>query len=84
MFKGLRSRCARATPSHRLFTLLALIAAGTTHGAPMTWNDESRMATIQSLVESKAFVIDHSDYAATGDKVFVAGHFYSDKPRPNL
>ena len=46
----------------------------------MTWNDESRMATIQSLVESKTLVIDHSDFAATGDKVFVAGHFYSDKP----
>ena len=38
------------------------------------------MATIQSLVESRTLVIDHSDFAATGDKVFVAGHFYSDKP----
>jgi len=38
------------------------------------------MATIQSLVESKTLVIDHSDFAATGDKIFVAGHFYSDKP----
>lgn len=59
---------------------MALIALGTTHCAPMTWNDESRMATIQSLVETKTLAIDRSDFATTGDKVFVAGHFYSDKP----
>lgn len=46
----------------------------------MTWNDESRMATIQSLVESGSFVIDRSSFITTGDKVFIDGHFYSDKP----
>jgi hypothetical protein len=80
MFNGLRSRFAQATPTWKLVALLALIGVGTTHCAPMTWNDESRMATIQSLVESRTLVIDHSDFATTGDKVFVAGHFYSDKP----
>ena len=61
MFNGLRSRFARATPARKLIALLALIGVGTTHCAPMTWNDESRMATIQSLVESRTLVIDHSD-----------------------
>jgi hypothetical protein len=46
----------------------------------MTWNDESLMATIQSLVESQSFVIDRTDFISTGDKVFVGGHYYSDKP----
>lgn len=80
MFKGLRSRLSQAAPRSQLSFLLILIALGTTHCVPFNWNDESRMATIQSLVESRTFVIDRSDFADTGDKVFVAGHFYSDKP----
>ena len=80
LLNGLRSRLSRITPTGKLIALLLLIAVGTTHCAPFNWNDESRMATIQSLVESKTLVIDHSDFAITGDKVFVGGHFYSEKP----
>lgn len=80
MFNGLRSCFAQAAATRKLFVLLALIALGSTHCAPMTWNDESRMATIQSLVESKTLVIDHTDFVTTGDKVLVSGHFFSDKP----
>jgi hypothetical protein len=71
---------AHAKPRSQLPILLLLIAAGTTHCVPYNWNDESRMATIQSLVESRTLAIDQSAFSDTGDKVFVNGHFYSDKP----
>jgi hypothetical protein len=45
-----------------------------------SWNDASRMATVQSLVEQHTFKIDQSVFVDSGDKVFVNGHFYSDKP----
>lgn len=45
-----------------------------------SWNDASRMATVQSLVENQSLIIDHSVFVGTGDKVFINGHFYSDKP----
>ena len=35
---------------------------------------------MQALVESHTFVIDHTAFIDTGDKVFINGHFYSDKP----
>lgn len=70
-----------AAPAHvRLLLLLVLIALGATHRSSMSWNDDSRMATIQSLVESGSLIIDHTDFVDTGDKVFINGHFYSEKP----
>ena len=44
-----------------------------------SWQEESRMATVQALVEQGSFMIDHTEFNRTGDKVFVNGHFYSDK-----
>jgi hypothetical protein len=44
------------------------------------WNDRSRMATIQSIVEYNSLAIDNSIFIETGDKVYINGHFYSDKP----
>ncbi|MGA2190987.1 MAG: hypothetical protein ABSH33_20915, partial [Steroidobacteraceae bacterium] len=80
MLSTFRRKLASLTPAWRLTLVLALTAIGATHCAPMTWNDESRMASIQSLVETKSFVIDRTDFVSTGDKVFIGGHFYSDKP----
>jgi hypothetical protein len=80
MLTDTRRKLAQSPPHIRLLILLVLIALGATHCAPMTWNDESRMATVQSLVESGSFIIDQTDFARTGDKVFINGHFYSDKP----
>jgi hypothetical protein len=80
MLTDSRRKLAQSLPHTRLLILLVLIALGATHCAPTTWNDESRMATVQSLVESGSFVIDQTDFARTGDKVFINGHFYSDKP----
>ena len=75
-----RRKLARSPPHLRLLLLLVLIALGATHCAPVTWNDASRMATVQSVVESGSFVIEQTEFADTGDKVFINGHFYSDKP----
>jgi len=69
-----------ALPQQRLPLLLLSIALFTTHASPQSENDMSRMATVQSLVESGSFVIDRTNFVETSDKVFVNGHFYSDKP----
>ena len=44
-----------------------------------SWQEESRMATVQALVEQGTFIIDHTEFNRTGDKVFIHDHFYSDK-----
>ena len=44
------------------------------------WNEASRMALTQSLVENGSFTIDKSPFTQTGDKVYIDGQFYSDKP----
>jgi hypothetical protein len=72
----------RTVPPHKQL-ILALIFFGVliTHASPLSWNDASRVATVQSLVESGSFVIDNTLFApVTGDKVFIHGHFYSEKP----
>ncbi|MFH1789952.1 MAG: hypothetical protein ABH832_02700 [bacterium] len=65
-------------------TLLIVTAVFTsliflTHFEAQSWNDASRFATIEQVVENKTFVIDQSSFF-TGDAVFIDGHFYSDKP----
>ena len=61
--------------SWRSLLLWALLTKVHTH----SWQEESRMATVQTLVEQGTFIIDHTEFNRTGDKVFVNGHFYSDK-----
>jgi hypothetical protein len=55
--------------------LWALLTKVHTH----SWQEESRMATVQALVEQGTFIIDHTEFNRTGDKVFINDHFYSDK-----
>lgn len=43
-------------------------------------NVMSRLAAIQSLAEHHTFQIDNTDFVRAIDKVYVGGHFYSDKP----
>jgi len=57
------------------FLLWALLTKVHTH----SWQEESRMATVQALVEQGSFSIDHTEFNRTGDKVFINDHFYSDK-----
>jgi hypothetical protein len=63
-----------------VYLLVIALALVTTHAAPGSWNAASRIATVQSLVEYHTFVIDKTAFIGTGDKVFIGGHFYSDKP----
>ncbi|MEM4266176.1 MAG: hypothetical protein QXX65_03825 [Candidatus Woesearchaeota archaeon] len=68
---------------HEWITFFAfiIISAIFIKPAPTTgWNDASRMAGIQAVVEQNTLIIDNTLFNFTGDKVFINGHFYSDKP----
>ena len=62
-----------------LFVVFMLIWALLTKVHTHSWQEESRMATVQALVEQGTFIIDHTEFNRTGDKVFINAHFYSDK-----
>jgi len=76
----IRDLFSKTPPLARLVYLLIILALTTTHPYPGSWNDSSRIATVQSLVESRSLIIDNTAFVSTGDKVFINGHFYSDKP----
>lgn len=58
--------------------ILWLVQTKTIHES---WNESTRLAAIQSLVERGTWRIDASPYGhETGDKVLLDGHYYSDKP----
>lgn len=59
-----------------LFILLTILVVN----PKFEWNNSSRLATAESLVENKTFQIDDSYFKNTGDKVLIGGNFYSDKP----
>lgn len=63
-----------------IFIMFFLLFAVFTKTEMYSWNDASRMATIQSLVEHSSFIIDKSVFNQTGDKYYYNNHFYSDKP----
>src|SRR5262245_44064961 len=51
------------------------------------WNDGSRLSAVEALVDHGTFAIDDSVFVndspsrhGTKDKLFIDGHFYSDKP----
>ncbi len=55
-----------------------LLQTATTHES---WNESTRLAAIESLVERGTWRIDASPYGhETGDKLLLDGHYYSDKP----
>jgi len=46
-----------------------------------SWNDQARMATVESLVERHTFKIEYSRYGLfTGDKILHGSSFYATKP----
>ena len=63
-----------------LFVFAVIFIVLFTYVKATSWNDMSRMATIESVVERGTFAIDDSLYNETKDKVSVNGHFYSEKP----
>lgn len=71
----------RVTFRHLLLAMCLVLVFGTLFQNQL-WNAavRSRLATVQSLVERRTFRIDESEFSDTIDKVYVNGHFYSDKP----
>jgi hypothetical protein len=69
-----------------LFALVGWIALFGERPYVSSWNDASRMATVESLVDYHTLAIDDSIFTEkTYDKVKIAGHFYSEKsPVPAL
>src|SRR5438067_2211566 len=58
----------------------AVIAVFSARDYVGSWNDGSRLATVECLVDGHTLAIDRSIFVqATGDKLFIQGHFYSDK-----
>jgi hypothetical protein len=55
-----------------------LVWALFTHSHAGSANDRSRVATIESLVQRGTWIIDESPFS-TIDRIYVDGHFYSDK-----
>jgi len=80
-----------------LGAVLVLTLAGTSDHAG-SWNDSSRLAMVESLVDEQTFAIDRSIFVSpeilpeklsqpvkTCDKLWIHGHYYSDKtPVPGL
>lgn len=63
-------------------SLLALVSA---KGHAGSWNDRSRLATVECLVDGHTLAIDDTSFTDTFDKIKVGEHFYSDKsPLPAL
>jgi 4-amino-4-deoxy-L-arabinose transferase-like glycosyltransferase len=62
-----------------IFLFIFLIYAIFT-GGPHSWNDISRLALVQSIVEFKKLDINQSMYNIGDDRAFINGKFYSDKP----
>jgi hypothetical protein len=65
----------------RLALLVCFVAAGvalvSAFPIPRSWNDASRLATVESLVDYRTLAIDQSQFNWTGDKIWIDGHFYS-------
>lgn len=52
-----------------------------THTHINSWNEYSRLAAVEALVERGTWMIDDTALGRlTGDRVLLNGHFYSDKP----
>lgn len=64
----------------QIFLVFLLLLIIFTKQYVTSWNDGSRIAAIESLVDYSTFAIDRSLFLATGDKYFYEGDFYSTKP----
>ena len=63
--------------------VLAVVSA---RNEALSWNDRSRLANVECLVDHHTLAIDDSQFLDdTFDKIWVDGHFYTDKsPLPTL
>jgi hypothetical protein len=106
---GQKIESRQESPLWKLLVLGVAATAALASARPYVggWNDGSRLATVESLVDEHRLAIDHSIFVqpnhtssghlpygrdepdllqqGTGDKLLIAGHFYSDKsPVPAL
>jgi hypothetical protein len=66
---------------YKIITIILILIGMVTAGTKVrSWNDASRMANVQAIVEHGSFQIDNTVFINTGDKVYIQGNFYSDKP----
>ncbi|HEY0393201.1 MAG TPA: hypothetical protein VGD01_01775 [Candidatus Elarobacter sp.] len=64
-----------------VFVIALAFCALLTKAHVTSWNDGSRIATVDALTTGGTFVIDGSPYAVNlGDKILFRGRHYSDKP----
>lgn len=64
-----------------IFCVAFALCAALTKDHVTSWNDGSRIATVDALTANGTFAIDGSPYAAhLGDKILYRGKHYSDKP----
>ena len=58
-----------------------LLWALLTHSHANSWNDASRLATVEALVHYGTLAVENTAFSKlTGDLIFWNGHFYPDKP----
>jgi hypothetical protein len=64
-----------------VLAVAVVIAAVSARPYPGSWNDSSRLAAVESLVDHHTLAIDASLFGrGTGDKICVNGRFYSHRP----
>ncbi|MBV8749517.1 MAG: hypothetical protein JO103_07365 [Candidatus Eremiobacteraeota bacterium] len=64
-----------------IFLAALAVCAIVTKPRVLSWNDGSRIATVDALTANHSFRIDGSPYAVgLGDEIRFRGHLYSDKP----
>jgi hypothetical protein len=76
------NRFFSALTPFRVFIICLGLIAVVSNIKPMGHNDQSRYLSIMALVNNQSFVIDESikNFGDTIDKVYIQGHFYTDKP----
>ncbi len=73
--------CSRRDLTLIVSLAFLLVYALLTHSHANSWNDVSRLATVEALVHQGTWIIEDTTLGQlTGDRVFLNGHFYSDKP----
>jgi hypothetical protein len=71
------------SPVVPLWLILTSVVVAVAGACPDTgsWNDGSRLATVEAIADHHTLAITDSIFAeGTKDKLFIKGHFYSDKP----
>ncbi len=80
--QGVAERQLQRSPWWRTWAIIlgaAVVAAVSARSYVGGWNDGSRLATVECLVDHETWAIDDSVFAGTKDKLLIGGRYYSDK-----